>query len=139
MNKPVTAEVLQRFPQLRVLAVAFTGYGVHDLDACKAAGLLISLWRTDDILCGRFSTCLLQNHSHKGVLRSFVPLRDYADVAVYNVPDYSSNSVAELAIGLTLAVCVFEMPAMHMIVCSFPNFLASQAHVSDILPPPYLI
>ena len=69
VNRPVTADVLARFPNLKVLVVAFTGYGVHDLDACAAAG-----------------------------------------VAVYNVPDYSSNSVAELAIGLTLAV-YREIPA----------------------------
>ena len=45
------------------MLVAFTGYGVHDINLCKERG-----------------------------------------VKVYNVPDYSSSSVAELAIGLTLAV-----------------------------------
>ena len=69
VNKPVDASILSAYPNLKVLAVAFTGYGVHDLDACKARG-----------------------------------------VAVCNVPDYSSDSVAELAVLLALAV-LRELPA----------------------------
>lgn len=63
VNKPVDGAVLAKFPNTKVLAVAFTGYGVHDLDACSAAGVIVC-----------------------------------------NVPDYSSDSVAEMAIALTLAV-----------------------------------
>lgn len=63
VNKPVNEAVLNQFPNAKAVLVAFTGYGVHDVDLCKERG-----------------------------------------VKVYNVPDYSSSSVAELAIGLTLAV-----------------------------------
>ena len=63
VNKPVNESVLNQFPNAKAVLVAFTGYGVHDINLCKERG-----------------------------------------VKVYNVPDYSSSSVAELAIGLTLAV-----------------------------------
>eukprot|EP00501_MAST-03F_sp_TOSAG23-6_P002077 GSMAST32.ASY1.ANO1.2170.1 assembled CDS len=76
VNKPVTEAVLRKYPNAKVLAVAFTGYGVHDLNACKSAG-----------------------------------------VVVCNVPDYSSDSVAELAIGLTLAV-YREIPSGNALVRS---------------------
>jgi lactate dehydrogenase-like 2-hydroxyacid dehydrogenase len=74
VNKAVDGGVLAKYPNAKVLAVAFTGYGVHDLEACSAAG-----------------------------------------VVVCNVPDYSSDSVAELAIGLTLAV-YREIPAGNSLV-----------------------
>jgi phosphoglycerate dehydrogenase-like enzyme len=63
VNKPVNEAILNQYPNIKAVLVAFTGYGVHDLDLCKER-----------------------------------------NIAVYNVPDYSSSSVAELAIGLTLAV-----------------------------------
>eukprot|EP00941_MAST-03F_sp_MAST-3F-sp1_P001567 g1567.t1 len=63
VNKAVDAHILKSYPNAKVLAVAFTGFGIHDLDACKAANIVVA-----------------------------------------NVPDYSSDSVAELAIALTLAV-----------------------------------
>ena len=63
VNTPINAKVLGQYPRAKVLAVAFTGYGVHDLDACRQASVVVS-----------------------------------------NVPDYSSDSVAEMALALTLAV-----------------------------------
>ena len=63
VNAPVNAAILAQYPRAKVLAVAFTGYGVHDLDACREASVVVS-----------------------------------------NVPDYSSDSVAEMALALTLSV-----------------------------------
>jgi phosphoglycerate dehydrogenase-like enzyme len=57
------AEVLQRWPNLKTISLAFTGYDGVDLAYWRERGLKL-----------------------------------------YNVPDYSSDSVAELTIGLTLAV-----------------------------------
>jgi len=56
-------EYLTQFPNLKMIAVAFTGYDSVDMEYCR---------------------------EHK--------------IAVYNVPKYSTNSVAELTIGLTIAV-----------------------------------
>lgn len=56
-------EYLTQFPNLKMIAVAFTGYDSVDMEYCR---------------------------EHK--------------IAVYNVPKYSTNSVVELAIGLTIAV-----------------------------------
>lgn len=61
--KKMNKEYLAQFPNLKMIAVAFTGYDTVDMEYC-------------------------QEH----------------EIAVYNVPKYSTNSVAELAIGLTLAV-----------------------------------
>ncbi len=59
----VDEETLDRFPNLRVIAVAFTGYDCLDLAACRRRG-----------------------------------------VAVYNVPAYSTDSVAELTLALTIGL-----------------------------------
>ena len=56
-------EVLSQFTSLKVIAVAFTGYGTVDLDYCR------------------------ENK-----------------VQVFNVPAYSTDSVAELVIGLTISL-----------------------------------
>ena len=61
--KKLGREYLQQFPNLKMIAVAFTGYDSVDMEYC---------------------------HEH--------------GIAVYNVPKYSTNSVVELAIGLTIAV-----------------------------------
>ena len=61
----VDDEILHRFPNVRLIAVAFTGYDCLDLDACRRRG-----------------------------------------IAVYNVPAYSTDSVAELT--LALAICLLR-------------------------------
>lgn len=61
--KKLDKEYLQQFPNLKMIAVAFTGYDSVDMEYCKEHG-----------------------------------------IAIYNVPKYSTNSVVELAIGLTIAV-----------------------------------
>lgn len=61
--KKLGKEYLQQFQNLKMIAVAFTGYDSVDMDYCKEHG-----------------------------------------IAVYNVPKYSTNSVVELSIGLTIAV-----------------------------------
>ena len=61
--KKLGKEYLQQFPNLKMIAVAFTGYDSVDMEYCKEHG-----------------------------------------IAIYNVPKYSTNSVVELAIGLTIAV-----------------------------------
>lgn len=63
VKQKIGKEYLQQFPNLRMIAVAFTGYDAVDMDYCQQQG-----------------------------------------IAIYNVPAYSTNSVVELAIGLTLAV-----------------------------------
>jgi len=63
VTSPVTAEVLDRHPQCKVVAVSFTGFNHVDLEECKKRG-----------------------------------------IAVVNVPAYSTDAVAELSVGLTLAV-----------------------------------
>lgn len=61
--KKLSKEYLQQFTNLKMIAVAFTGYDSVDMDYCQEHG-----------------------------------------IAVYNVPKYSTNSVVELTIGLTIAV-----------------------------------
>ena len=61
--KKLDKEYLQQFSNLKMIAVAFTGYDSVDMEYCKEHG-----------------------------------------IAIYNVPKYSTNSVVELAIGLTIAV-----------------------------------
>ena len=61
--KKLGKEYLQQFTNLKMIAVAFTGYDSVDMEYCQAQG-----------------------------------------IAVYNVPKYSTNSVVELTIGLTIAV-----------------------------------
>ena len=61
--KKLGKEYLQQFSNLKMIAVAFTGYDSVDMEYCKEHG-----------------------------------------IAIYNVPKYSTNSVVELAIGLTIAV-----------------------------------
>lgn len=63
VKKRIDSEMLKRFPNLKMIGVAFTGYDSVDLDACREMG-----------------------------------------VAVYNVPAYSTHSVAELAVGLTISL-----------------------------------
>ena len=61
--KKLGKEYLQQFSNLKLIAVAFTGYDSVDIEYCS-------------------------KHN----------------IAVYNVPKYSTNSVVELTIGLTIAV-----------------------------------
>ena len=61
--KKLGKEYLQQFSNLKMIAVAFTGYDSVDMEYCQEHG-----------------------------------------IAVYNVRKYSTNSVVELAIGLTIAV-----------------------------------
>ena len=61
--KKMNKEYLQQFSNLKMIAVAFTGYDSVDMEYCKEHG-----------------------------------------IAVYNVPKYSTTSVVELTIGLTIAV-----------------------------------
>jgi len=69
VTSPVTAEVLDRHPACKLVAVSFTGFNHVDLETCKKRG-----------------------------------------IAVVNVPAYSTDAVAELSVGLTLAV-YREIPA----------------------------
>ncbi|UCE60783.1 MAG: hypothetical protein JSU63_03335 [Phycisphaerales bacterium] len=66
----VPEEMLERFPNARMIAVAFTGYDCVDLDLCRRRA-----------------------------------------VAVYNVPAYSTDSVAELTLGLTICL-LRDIPAV---------------------------
>jgi len=63
VNSPVDKSLLARFPKVRMIGLAFTGYDSVDIEACRSR-----------------------------------------DIAVYNVPAYSTDSTAELAIGLTLSL-----------------------------------
>ena len=63
VKQKLDKDYLQQFPNLKMIAVAFTGYDAVDIDYCHQQG-----------------------------------------IAIYNVPSYSTNSVVELAIGLTIAV-----------------------------------
>lgn len=63
VKKEVGRERLEKYPNLKVVAVAFTGYDNVDLEFCR------------------------QHH-----------------IAVYNVPAYSTNSVVELTLGLSLSI-----------------------------------
>lgn len=69
VTSPVTAQVLDRHPNCKVVAVSFTGFNHVDLDACRQRG-----------------------------------------ISVVNVPAYSTDAVAELSLGLALAV-FREIPA----------------------------
>ena len=59
----VNNQMLLKYPNVKFVAVAFTGYDCVDLDLCKQK-----------------------------------------DIAVFNVPAYSTNSVAELAVALTISI-----------------------------------
>lgn len=61
--KKIGKEFLENYPNLKIIAVAFTGYDSVDMEYCREQ-----------------------------------------DIAVYNVPKYSTNSVVELTIALTIAV-----------------------------------
>lgn len=63
VKQKLDKDYLQQFPNLKMIAVAFTGYDAVDINYCQQQG-----------------------------------------IAIYNVPSYSTNSVVELAIGLTIAV-----------------------------------
>ena len=63
VNTPVDSAVMGRFPNLRMIAVAFTGHDHVDRDACKERG-----------------------------------------IKVYNVPSYSTDSVAELAVAMAISL-----------------------------------
>lgn len=69
VKKPVDQTVIEKFTNLKMIAVAFTGFDSIDMAACRQAG-----------------------------------------VAVYNVPDYSTNSVAELTVGLAVSL-LRQIPA----------------------------
>lgn len=70
----VDKPLLAKYPNVKVVAVAFTGYDSVDLEICR------------------------QNH-----------------IAVYNVPAYSTNSVAELTVGLAISL-LREIPTAHQLV-----------------------
>ena len=59
----VDKDLLEKYPNTRMIAVAFTGYDCVDLETCREK-----------------------------------------DIAAYNVPAYSSNSVAELAVSFAISV-----------------------------------
>ncbi len=59
----IDSQLLSEYPNVKVIAVAFTGYDCVDLEMCEQKG-----------------------------------------IAVYNVPAYSTNSVAELTVGLALSL-----------------------------------
>ena len=61
--KKIGKDYLEKFRNLKLIAVAFTGYDSVDMGYCREQ-----------------------------------------DIAIYNVPKYSTNSVVELTIGLTIAV-----------------------------------
>jgi len=63
VKKPLNATVLMKYPNVKMIAVAFTGFDSVDLNYCRKN-----------------------------------------NIAVYNVPAYSTNAVVELAIGLTISV-----------------------------------
>jgi len=63
VRDPISDEMFDRFPNARVISVAFTGFDSIDLGACRQRG-----------------------------------------VAVYNVPHYSTDSVAELTVALTICL-----------------------------------
>ncbi|MBU0718304.1 MAG: hydroxyacid dehydrogenase [Planctomycetes bacterium] len=65
----VNDEILDHFPNVKVIAVAFTGYDCLDLDACRRRG-----------------------------------------IAAYNVPGYSTDSVAELTLALAISL-LRDIPA----------------------------
>lgn len=70
----VDKKVLEKYPNLKMVAVAFTGFDVVDMEACQEK-----------------------------------------NIAVYNVPTYATNSVAELAVGLAIAL-LREIPHADQIV-----------------------
>lgn len=72
----VDRQLLAKYPNVKIIAVAFTGYDCVDLEICR------------------------QN-----------------DIAIYNVPAYSTNSVAELAVGLAISL-LREIPAANNLVRS---------------------
>lgn len=63
VNKEVNHELLEKFSNVKMVAVAFTGFDSVDLDICRKK-----------------------------------------NIAVYNVPDYATNSVVELTLGLSISL-----------------------------------
>lgn len=63
VKKKIDAALIQQYPHLKMIGVAFTGYDSVDLEVCNKKG-----------------------------------------IAVYNVPVYSTDSVAELAVGLAISL-----------------------------------
>ncbi len=74
INKPIDQAVLDRYPNVKMVAVAFTGYDCVDAVCCRDRG-----------------------------------------IAVCNVPDYSTDSVAELTVGLAISL-LREIPRGHAVV-----------------------
>lgn len=74
IKKEVNREVMERFPNLKMVAVAFTGYDAVDTEVCGEK-----------------------------------------NIAVYNVPAYATNSVAELAVGLSISF-LREIPKADQLV-----------------------
>lgn len=74
IKKEVGRELIEKYPNLKMVAVAFTGYDAVDLEVCKEK-----------------------------------------NIAVYNVPSYATNSVAELAIGLSISL-LREIPKSDQLV-----------------------
>ncbi|RME27220.1 MAG: hydroxyacid dehydrogenase, partial [Candidatus Zixiibacteriota bacterium] len=70
VNTPVDEALLARYPRLRIVSVAFTGYDCVDLEACRRR-----------------------------------------DIAVCNVPAYATDAVAELTLGLAVALFRKIIPA----------------------------
>lgn len=63
IKKEVDREIVERYSNLKMIAVAFTGYDAVDMVVCRKK-----------------------------------------NIAVYNVPAYATNSVAELAVGLSISL-----------------------------------
>lgn len=76
VKKTVNPSVLEQFPNVKAVAVAFTGYDSVDLEFCR------------------------EN-----------------DIAVFNVPAYATDSVTELAVGLTIDL-LREIPKADQLVKS---------------------
>lgn len=74
VKKEIDREVVERYPNLKMIAVAFTGYDAVDMEVCREK-----------------------------------------NIAVYNVPAYATNSVAELAVGLSISL-LREIPKADQLV-----------------------
>lgn len=74
ITEKVDRNVMKKYPKLKMVAVAFTGFDAVEIEACKEK-----------------------------------------NIAVYNVPTYATNSVAELAVGLAISL-LREIPKAHKLV-----------------------
>lgn len=74
IKKEADREIIEKYTNLKMIAVAFTGYDAVDMDVCQEK-----------------------------------------NIAVYNVPAYATNSVAELAVGLGISL-LREIPKSDQLV-----------------------